>query len=65
VAPDCLFPPKNREPSSCDIGIRECAAALPKAEDENCAIEGLKATFGEYVTLPVYPAATAEGGPAR
>jgi glc operon protein GlcG len=26
--------------------------------DENCAIEGLKATFGEHVTLPVYPAAT-------
>jgi glc operon protein GlcG len=23
--------------------------------DENCAIEGLKATFGEHVTLPVYP----------
>jgi glc operon protein GlcG len=27
--------------------------------DENCAIEGLKATFGEHVTLPVYPAAGA------
>lgn len=26
--------------------------------DENCAIEGLKATFGDHVTLPVYPAAT-------
>jgi len=26
--------------------------------DENCAIEGLKATFGEHVTLPTYPAAT-------
>ena len=25
--------------------------------DENCAIEGLKAVFGEHVTLPVYPAA--------
>jgi glc operon protein GlcG len=25
--------------------------------DENCAIEGLKATFGDQVTLPVYPAA--------
>jgi len=23
--------------------------------DENCAIEGLKATFAEHVTLPVYP----------
>jgi glc operon protein GlcG len=27
--------------------------------DENCAIEGLKATFGEHVTLPDYPAAAA------
>jgi len=26
--------------------------------DENCAIEGLKAAFGEHATLPVYPAAT-------
>jgi uncharacterized protein GlcG (DUF336 family) len=25
--------------------------------DENCAIEGLKATFGDHVTVPVYPAA--------
>jgi len=25
-------------------------------DDENCAVEGLKATFGEHVTLPVYPA---------
>ena len=31
--------------------------------DENCAIEGLKATFGEHVTLPVYPAATGGGRP--
>jgi uncharacterized protein GlcG (DUF336 family) len=30
--------------------------------DENCAIEGLKAAFGEHVTLPVYPAATTAGG---
>jgi glc operon protein GlcG len=30
--------------------------------DENCAIEGLKATFGEHVTLPVYPAAAGTGG---
>jgi uncharacterized protein GlcG (DUF336 family) len=30
--------------------------------DENCAIEGLKATFGDHVTLPVYPAATAAAG---
>jgi glc operon protein GlcG len=27
--------------------------------DEACAIEGLKATFGEHVTLPVYAAASA------
>jgi len=27
--------------------------------DEACAIEGLKAAFGEHVTLPVYPAASA------
>jgi glc operon protein GlcG len=33
--------------------------------DENCAIEGLKATFGDHVTLPVYPSATTEGGRAR
>ena len=33
--------------------------------DENCAIEGLKAAFGEHVTLPVYPAATAENRGAR
>ena len=25
--------------------------------DENCAMEGLKAAFGDRVTLPVYPAA--------
>jgi len=30
--------------------------------DENCAIEGLKATFGEHVTLPVYPATTTAAG---
>src|SRR6266853_1920139 len=32
--------------------------------DENCAIEGLKATFGEHVTLPVYPAAAASAAGA-
>jgi glc operon protein GlcG len=32
--------------------------------DEDCAIQGLKATFGERVTLPVYPAA-ARGGETR
>ena len=31
--------------------------------DENCAIEGLKAAFGEHVTLPVYGAEGAAGGP--
>jgi glc operon protein GlcG len=31
-------------------------AGGPGSNDENCAIEGLKATFGEHVTLPVYPA---------
>jgi uncharacterized protein GlcG (DUF336 family) len=25
--------------------------------DENCAIAGLKAAFGDHVTLPVYPEA--------
>ena len=34
--------------------------------DENCATEGLKATFGDHVTLPVYPpAAPATGGATR
>jgi uncharacterized protein GlcG (DUF336 family) len=33
--------------------------------DENCAIEGLKATFGEHVTLPVYPATTSPRDSAR
>jgi glc operon protein GlcG len=31
--------------------------------DENCAVEGLKATFGEHVTLPVYPTTATEAGP--
>jgi glc operon protein GlcG len=34
-------------------------------DDEDCAIEGLKATFGEHVTLPVYPAAGAGGRGGR
>jgi uncharacterized protein GlcG (DUF336 family) len=29
--------------------------------DENCAIEGLKATFGDHVALPFYPAAAGTG----
>jgi glc operon protein GlcG len=31
--------------------------------DENCAIEGLKAAFGDHVTLPVYPAAAGAAAP--
>jgi NADH:ubiquinone oxidoreductase subunit F (NADH-binding) len=30
---------------------------------ETCLIEGLKAAFGDHVTVPVYPAATS-GNPA-
>lgn len=30
--------------------------------DEKCAVEGLKAAFGDHVTLPVYPAASTEAG---
>jgi glc operon protein GlcG len=30
--------------------------------DEKCAVEGLKATFGDHVTLPVYPTASTEAG---
>jgi glc operon protein GlcG len=33
--------------------------------DENCAIAGLKATFGDHVTLPVYPTAAAATGASR
>jgi len=33
--------------------------------DENCAIEGLKAAFGDHVTLPVYQAAAAATGATR
>jgi glc operon protein GlcG len=29
--------------------------------DENCAVEGLKAAFGDHVTLPVYPTAQSTG----
>ena len=36
-------------------------AAARGGGDENCAIEGLKATFGDHVTLPVYAAATGGG----
>ncbi len=34
---------------------------IPGGNDENCAIEGLKAAFGDHVTLPVYQAASGEG----
>ena len=34
------------------------------AQDENCAIEGLKAAFGDHATLPVYGPAAPGGGPA-
>lgn len=30
--------------------------------DEKCAVEGLKAAFGDHVTLPVYPTTATEGG---
>jgi len=30
--------------------------------DEKCAVEGLKAAFGDHVTLPVYPATATEAG---
>ena len=33
--------------------------------DENCAIEGLKATFGDHVTLPVYQTAAPATGATR
>ncbi|MEQ1947013.1 MAG: heme-binding protein [Bryobacteraceae bacterium] len=32
---------------------------MPGGNDEPCAIEGLKAAFGDHVTVPVYPAAAA------
>ena len=40
------------------IGVIGVGGGAGGGGDENCAIEGLKATFGEHVTLPVYPAAT-------
>ncbi len=41
------------------IGVTVGGAA---GGDEDCAIAGLKATFGEHATLPVYAAAGAPGG---
>ena len=40
------------------IGVVGVGGGAGGGGDENCAIEGLKATFGEHVTLPAYPAAT-------
>jgi len=40
------------------IGVIGVGGGAGGGGDENCAIEGLKATFGDHVTLPVYPAAT-------
>jgi glc operon protein GlcG len=36
-------------------------SGIDGGQDENCAIEGLKAAFGDHATLPVYAAATAAG----
>ena len=34
-------------------------AGVAGGADEACAVEGLKAEFGDHVTLPIYPAASA------
>ena len=48
------------------IGVIGVGGGAGGGGDENCAIEGLKATFGDHVTLPVYPApATAAAGATR
>jgi uncharacterized protein GlcG (DUF336 family) len=39
------------------VGVSGEPAGADSRGDENCAVEGLKAAFGEHVTLPVYPAA--------
>ena len=41
------------------IGVIGVGGGAGGGGDENCAIEGLKATFGDHVTLPVYPAPAA------
>jgi uncharacterized protein GlcG (DUF336 family) len=38
------------------IGVLGVGGGAGTGGDEQCAIEGLKATFGDHVTLPVYPA---------
>src|ERR1051325_565028 len=40
------------------IGVVGVGGGAGGGGDENCAIEGLKATFGDHVTLPTYPQAT-------
>ena len=41
------------------IGAVGVTVGAAQGGDETCAIEGLKATFGDHVTLPVYPASRA------
>ena len=41
------------------IGAIGVGGGVGGGGDENCAIEGLKAAFGDHVALPVYPAAGA------
>ena len=45
------------------LGLFANSGGAGTGGDENCAIDGLKAAFGDHVTLPVYPPAT--GGAAR
>jgi uncharacterized protein GlcG (DUF336 family) len=42
------------------IGAVGVTVGAEAGGDEECAIEGLKATFGAHVTLPVYPAEAAD-----
>jgi glc operon protein GlcG len=41
------------------IGAIGVSGGASGRDDENCAVEGLKAAFGDHVALPVYPAAAA------
>jgi len=46
------------------VGVSGGAAGSADARgDEACAIEGLKATFGDHATVPVYPAAASSANP--
>ena len=54
---------KTREPTSLRAVQLKNNPSGGAGGDENCAIEGLKTTFGEHVTLPVCPAAA--GGAPR